>query len=449
MFSLPLNINKLIIPTAIYSLMWMQLGCEVRSKDEANAPVATAAPKESTPESQPGSTEQPKALTTEDGLATLSVIPEAEPNQYSVSILFKGELLNLYQNNPKLIQVVRSENSAAGAQILQMNGAGVFDNKVKEDTDYVYKIITYEKGIAEEVETLRAHIPQDYVFSGEKVQQHDMIMGETTYGRVFFKNGAKLITSGFGIKIFADQIISENGQIIGYSDEMKALALATQRHGENGQFIEIKANSIVGQLQFDLDGMPGSYGIPGAPPTDNMRGSQGSPGYSSRMGFMDTPTKICTNLQSVLRGETGGRGATGNNGGAGFSGGNSIGLRLMVKNLSTENWLIRSRRPGAGGFGGMGGAGGLGGEGGPGIRLFFLDILSTGVNPHIDYYGDYSIHSVSGVRIDRNSSYGSEDMECFKKSAKGMDGARGDTGIQGPKGSDGSLSPVCINENCF
>lgn len=448
MFSLPLNINKLIIPTAIYSLMWMQLGCEVRSKDEANAPVATAAPKESTPESQPGSTEQPKALTTEDGLATLSVIPEAEPNQYSVSILFKNELLKLYQNNPKLIQVVRYKNNEADAQILQMNGTGILDAKVKENTDYEYKIISYEKGIAEELETLKAHIPQDYVFSGEKIQQYDMNMGETAYGRVFFKNGAKLITSGFGIKIFADQIVSENGQIIGYSDEIKKQALSTQRNGENGQFVEIKANSIVGQLQFDLDGMPGSYGIPGAPPTDSMRGSQGSPGYISHLGFLDTPTKNCGNLQSVSRGEAGGRGAPGNNGGAGFSGGNSIGLRLMVKNLSTENWLIRSRRPGAGGFGGMGGAGGPGGEGGPGIRLFYIDVISNG-NPYRDFNGDYSVWQGGTSRIDRNSPLANEDMECFKKSAKGMDGARGDTGIQGPKGSDGSLSPVCINENCF
>jgi hypothetical protein len=448
MFSLQLNINKLLIPTAIYSLIWMQLGCEVRSKEEANAPVATAAPNESAPESQPGSAEQPKALTTEDGLATLSVIPEAEPNQYSVSILFKNELLKLYQNNPKLIQVIRSEINGADAQILQMNGTGILDTKVKVNTDYEYKIVTYEKGVAEELETLKAHIPRDYVFSGEKIQQYDMNMGETAYGRVFFKNGAKLITSGFGIKIFADQIVSENGQITGYSEEMKGQALSTQRNGENGQFIEIKANSIVGQLQFDLDGMPGSYGIPGAPPTDTMRGSQGSPGYISRLGFVDTPTKICSNLQSVYRGEVGGQGAPGNNGGAGFSGGNSIGLRLMVKNLSTENWQIRSRRPGAGGFGGMGGAGGLGGEGGPGIRLYYHDVLSSGKNQFIDYNGDYSINFIS-TRIDRNSPLANEDMECFKKSAKGMDGARGDTGIQGPKGSDGSLSPVCINENCF
>jgi len=210
----------------------------------------------------------------------------------------------------------------------------------------------------------------------------DLVLAPADFGKntTFFiavdtlelKNGARIVTNGNTLVVFANNVVSENGGIISFREDERKAADGGQGHagkpGVPGRLVSFHViQKLTGILNANLSGQDGGIGGPG---------SLGKPGSMGVKG--DAPVWIALPLPPFCEckkggggggpgssGEPGGRGGDGGNGG---SGGILEFYNVGAAPIPAASYTFRSDpgRPGNGGPGGPGGAGGEGGLGGDG-----------------------------------------------------------------------------------
>lgn len=180
--------------------------------------------------------------------------------------------------------------------------------------------------------------------------------------RFELRNSAEIITNGGNLEISAPVIVSENGSVRSFSENIEAPA--QDRNGVPG----VRGYSG-GRVTLNGALAPGSRLVVSLDGTDGGRGGQGRPGQGGAPGVPGA--RGADHLFDCARGGgsggPGGQGQRGERGAPGGNGGDGGTLILQGKiALQSDQQITFSARPGAPGAGGLGGIGGPGGPGGPG-----------------------------------------------------------------------------------
>lgn len=182
------------------------------------------------------------------------------------------------------------------------------------------------------------------------------------------KKGARIVTGGNDLVIFANKIVSEDGSIVAFTDADRTAKNATTVGGggspgvSGGTVTLIAINGIDGRLHVDLGGQNGGDGATGAQGANGANGAKGEDSES-------TPFGCAHGGGGGLPGSAGQKGATGGPAGNGGSGGSFFLYNVGDQPVPTAVWEYVANaglagRPGNGGLGGRGGHGGDGGNGG-------------------------------------------------------------------------------------
>ncbi len=180
------------------------------------------------------------------------------------------------------------------------------------------------------------------------------------------KKGARIVTGGNTLVIFANKVSSEDGEIISFSsNNRKASDGAGGTAGSPGvpagAVTLVVVQKLEGRLHVDLSGQNGGAGSQGAAGAAGARGAKGQRANSG--------TVVCNSGGGDgARGEDGKQGVKGGDGGAGGHGGNFYFYNVGSAPLPSAAYAFvasagKGGPPGAGGPGGAGGAGGEGGDG--------------------------------------------------------------------------------------
>lgn len=186
------------------------------------------------------------------------------------------------------------------------------------------------------------------------------------------KNGARIVTNGNTLVVFANKVVSEDGAIVTFrASDRKAAGGAPPAPvspGVPGRLVSFHViQQIQGILHVDLTGQDGGDGGAGRP------GAAGTMGVKGESCVYDIrpPPFFCNCRRGGGGGGPGTPGGMGERGGDGGNGGSGGILELI--NVGTAPLPIASYtfkadagRPGVGGVGGPGGQGGEGGLGGDG-----------------------------------------------------------------------------------
>ena len=215
-----------------------------------------------------------------------------------------------------------------------------------------------------------AATPRRATGTGTLVISSDLVLPRTEemkpvvlkLGELKFEKGGRIVTNGNVLRISADIISSDGGQIVSFLPNQNTPKDAAPGrpglNGDDGGQVEITATKLVGSLSVRLSGMsggPGGRGIDGTPGAAGLRGSDGVDGlFDCRSGGGD-----------------GGRGGNGTSGGQGVQGGaagngGTLILKGPVKSTHDIIFSAPPGQPGPGGDGGAGGGAGAGGQGGSG-----------------------------------------------------------------------------------
>lgn len=186
------------------------------------------------------------------------------------------------------------------------------------------------------------------------------------------KNGARIVTNGNTVVIFANHVLSEDGGIVAFRDDERRAANGGQaeagRPGVPGRLTSVHViRDLTGILHVDLSGQNGGNGGPGTP---GKNGSPGTKGDGAVSAALPVPP-FCECKKGGGNGSPGGAGDTGSRGGDGGNGGSGGILELInigTKPIPSTSLTFKADpgRPGVGGPGGAGGQGGPGGDGGDG-----------------------------------------------------------------------------------
>ena len=186
------------------------------------------------------------------------------------------------------------------------------------------------------------------------------------------KNGARIVTNGNTLIVFANTVVSEDGGIVAFREDERNAANGGMaqpgKPGVPGRLVSFHViQKINGILHVDVTGQNG--GVGGA-------GESGKPGVMGTKG--DAPAWIplpfppyCECKKGGGGGSPGSDGGTGSRGGDGGNGGSGGILELYNVGsvpipAASYTFKADAGRPGVGGPGGPGGAGGEGGLGGDG-----------------------------------------------------------------------------------
>ncbi len=162
--------------------------------------------------------------------------------------------------------------------------------------------------------------------------------------RLEHKNGAKIITNGNRLVLFANTIASENGQIVSFKDTNRTAAAGAP------------ANSAAGSS-----------------------GNPGSPGLSGGLVSLHAIQGVEGRLTISLYGQNGGAGSEGVAGGQGPAGSRGADAQDGPGGWLTPGWCARGGQNG--GQGGKGYAGGAAGAGGPGGEGGVFELINVGSSP--------------------------------------------------------------------
>lgn len=192
-------------------------------------------------------------------------------------------------------------------------------------------------------------LPHDFI---QTAVESKLYGSKWKYSRIFLGKNIKLFSDEDKILFEADEIISENAQLVvsPLGADTKAKVNAP---GKRGAFVELRARKITGQLHIEIRSQDGGDGLPGEIWLSD------APGFESLENLL-----AGNNFQYIapLKGNTGQPGRPGSDGRNGGDGGT---LKIMaedMKNLMLSHSIIPGLK-GAGGWGSPGQMGSLGREG--------------------------------------------------------------------------------------
>jgi|GEM_PF-5050803 len=186
-------------------------------------------------------------------------------------------------------------------------------------------------------------LPRDFIHLAGDAELPAM---SRKYGRIYLGRNTKLFTDKDWVLLEADEIISENAQIVAAPLGAASKAKVNES-GKRGAFIELRAQKITGQLHVEIRSQDGGDGLPA------------EPWLHDAVGFESLESVLAgNNFQYIapLKGKTG---QPGHEGKPGQNGGDGGTLKIMagdMKNLMLTHSII----PGLKGNGGIGSPGQMG-----------------------------------------------------------------------------------------
>ena len=194
-------------------------------------------------------------------------------------------------------------------------------------------------------------LKKSFVISGKKnFFEH---VGSSNIETLLFEEGSELSTNGSIVEINVNELISDNGKLVTFSED-RLNSTRDNATGKSGGHIMLKANSAVGYLDIELRGQNGGKVTKVPPPiTDAPK--------------QDPKTNGCHTINDSRNcsGKQGAQGFRGTTGRQGSRGGDSGAIELTVNDSSLFSFSIKYL-PGLGSEGGIGGQGGPGAPGGIG-----------------------------------------------------------------------------------
>lgn len=362
-------------------------------------------------------TKEPTFYTSQAGSFSAEIIPNEEPNSYSVRLRWKAV------ESGQGIAIKRSDEDSRQAMQLDIIGSDstdYLDSTAVGGTRYQYRLAFMKDGTVTEGDSVLVQVPKDLAVNSSGVLKS--IGPEIS--RVFLGNGVRLATLSRDTTIEVDEIIADDA-IIDTSSEKSIAEFNTA--GLSGGVIQIKARSARGKLTILATGQQGGEGQRGAQGGAGAMGGRGRNGkdgstqdcvtsvnQESSNGFALASYQIAGDhhghcftsyycAQETGNGGQGSRGQSGGSGIPGLPGGDSAKVLVSIENPSQ----FEVKPVVSVGTGGVGGLGGIGGGGGPG--------------------GDP----------------GNPSAHC-KKAGRGAQGPKGSEGPRGLTGLSGKSQPICL-----
>lgn len=261
------------------------------------------------------------------------------------------------------------------------------DNAVVAGEAYVYNLSVVEATQRRVVATNKILVPGDFTVKGRMVLKDANVPKRIR--TLTFEKDAILFTIGENVKLEADEIVSEDGQIVSFpADHFPNRGV----NGRSGGEITVRAKKATGVLTVQGLGQNGGQGADGVDGVNGEPGVAGNPGKSHPKNPQDQLNlkalrEQCrkfieqNNFRQVQRrvkcdvkptnGTDGGSGSNGTPGGVGGAGGDSATVRVEIDQMDTLN-LKLIVEPGLPGKGGVGGRAGLGAAGGAAGEIDFL-----------------------------------------------------------------------------
>jgi hypothetical protein len=321
--------------------------------------------------------------------ATVEVLPGI--NQYQVRLTWK------MHDKPNRWSIEKYENDL---HLKRVSVEGTLTNYVDKDVKPGSKYTYYLLSPVDEAMGLKAEttVPKDLSVENDVVFTNAKII---EVNRLLLRKGAKLITNGFPLTIFANEITISDTALVNTS--VPGTKATPNGVGKPAGSIRIFSKRAKGHLTISGNGQDGGDGSDGANGKNGSQGAQGTPGsieirpndqlalqkngeeraklkeFYSRLTWND-PTLgggerareawnrwwYCT--QQTGDGQKGAAGEDGKDGGNGGTGGDSANVFIQVAEDSDFKVDVDAI-PGKGGVGGRGGILGVGGPGGlPGTQ---------------------------------------------------------------------------------
>lgn len=232
---------------------------------------------------------------------------------------------------------------------------------------------------------------------------------ELRYNQIRISKKGKIITNGRTVRLYARQVVSDDGQIVSFKSFSDT---KPGENGKNGGRLELKTKKILGKLTINLSGENGGDGLDAVDLTYNKgQAKNGANGAFEIVNdhINNTFTPRCVKVpengaDGVIVGDIGKDGMNGGHGG------NKGEVILDIEDKNTLVNLFDVSKPGLGGRGGFGGLGSFGELGGlPGKMSINNQVVDT---PEI--------------------------VSLCPKAVSGKDAARGSRGRNGYNGKDGN-----------
>lgn len=336
----------------------------------------------------------PEAAAAEELLKTIEVKKQQQAFQgkltkENVRVRFdETEIIGFYEMTitwPTAIATMVITIDEKTPEIRQQVEGGFLKMTVSAGNEHKINLMAYDSlGSPISSISLIEKVPSDLVidrtFHMKKAELFDV-------NRVFFYDGAQLVTNGFDLTIKAKKIFVENVEFTSARVPANKAhiittppnTLAAEQSNLLGSKILISADQAVGTLAIALIGFNGQDGKNGADAPMHapgaLDGAPGKPGQTKSRtrpcirGNIDIPCEpeivICA--VAATNGEDGQHGAPGFPGEDAWNGGNAGEIQIDVKNSSEFKLEVAQRvgQPGKPGVGGQGTPGGKGGPGGP------------------------------------------------------------------------------------
>ena len=357
-------------------------------------------------------------------------IATSHPNQFTVALTWDS-----ISSSAERWKITREpENETEPVKWVEGNAHNYQDEKVEAGKTYRYLLWKERQNDLSLSSTTIVTIPEDKVISGDVITSQ--LIG---FHRLYLERGSRLIANREGLRIEAQEIISNGATIQSFLDPS---SVRENKSASSGGPILIQAKVAKGSIKIIAQGEDGAPGIEGKPGRDGNPGKRGLDGKSTSIiaafksyvdpeianfRYLNNQTEAeefkaridrllpgCHPLRAKYErcsrkpepGTPGENGEKGQDGGPGGKGGDSSTVVVAIndpKGLALEVLT----EPGHGGTPGLGGKGGLGGQGGEAGSL----------DPH---------------------------CVCPRETFTPIDGKSGPPGKDGSKGENGNRSPVCV-----
>ncbi len=335
----------------------------------------------------------PESAAAEELLKTIEVKKqqqafEGKLTKENVSVRFdETDTLNVYEmiiTWPSSIATMVITIDERTPEIRQQHHGGVFKIPVLSGYEHKIELMAYDSlGSPISSLSLVEQVPKDLLVDKTFHLKRSEVF---EVNRVFFYDGAQLVTNGFDLTIKARKIFVQNREFTSVRVPLNEAhivttppnTLASDQSNLKGSKIQIHADQAVGTLAVALIGYNGQDGKKGAdapmPAPGSLDGAPGQPGQikSRRQpcfrGNIDAPCEpevvICA--VAATNGEDGKNGTPGLPGGDAWNGGNAGELQIVIMNSSEFKLEVAQKvgQPGKPGVGGEGTPGGKGGSGG-------------------------------------------------------------------------------------
>ena len=252
-------------------------------------------------------------------------------------------------------EIIEEEATASFTDTINLKGA----KKSVRDIEYI--VYSGETEISRKRLSIK---PTLYVSGTRTIDKLGLDAGEYDFERIYFAEGARLVTNGKSITLNVEKLVANSGIIETFTADEAAKAAPIETRGRSGGAIKISAQEATGRLSVVLRGTKGGQGDRGVDAT--AEGPKGPDSVNATFVNLIFPSnRVC-----IQDGTPAGRGGEGPKGGTsrpGSPGGSTGYLDLRVAKPADPEHAISvnvERLPGQGGDPGEGGKGGPGGPGG-------------------------------------------------------------------------------------